>query len=218
MLVAIVPPTVLKNRKALTANDLLSAEIVFTSIVIAGAIQFSAVRYSSASIEIENAKPPVDLIWGKAVNEKKMLPNIPLKMQMYAFVMRMPFCSYLSPILPKIMEEAKPNTETTKALLIAYALLKSGQIFLKNIGMKNAMEKPPKKRKKPPMATHLQVGFKKISFIAPTNLSTVDLCCTSDAIGFTCSYFLASHLPLFGLKMKKTPRTDMPMDMNAIRM
>ena len=60
MLVAIVPPTVLKNRKALTANDLLSAEIVFTSIVMAGAIQFSAVRYSSASIEIENAKPAVD--------------------------------------------------------------------------------------------------------------------------------------------------------------
>jgi hypothetical protein len=62
MAVATVPPTVQKKRKALTPNALLSAEIVLINIVIAGAIQFSAVRYSIASIEIAKPKPPVPYI------------------------------------------------------------------------------------------------------------------------------------------------------------
>lgn len=119
MAVAIVPPTVLTNRKALTAKDLFSAEITLTSMVIAGAIQFSAERYSKANIEIENAKPPAVGICIITHNVKKMLPKIALKMQIYAFVMRMPLCSPLSPMIPPMMDEAKPNIETTKALLIA---------------------------------------------------------------------------------------------------
>lgn len=62
MAVAIVPPIVQKKRKALTAKDLFSGEIVLISIVMAGAIQFSAQRYSRASMQMENAKPPGVLI------------------------------------------------------------------------------------------------------------------------------------------------------------
>lgn len=56
---AIVPPSEQKNRYALTANPLFSDEIVFSNIVIAGAIQFSALRYSKASIQRAKANPGV---------------------------------------------------------------------------------------------------------------------------------------------------------------
>lgn len=91
--VAIVPPMVQKNRKALTANDLFSGEIVLISMVMAGAIQFSALKYSRASMLMANAKPPVEFIWIKVVRAKKTLPNMPLKMQMYALVIKIPFYS-----------------------------------------------------------------------------------------------------------------------------
>ena len=57
MAVPRVPPSVLKKRKRLTAKDLFSGDIVFISMVIAGANQFSAQRYSRANMDIEKAKP-----------------------------------------------------------------------------------------------------------------------------------------------------------------
>lgn len=90
-----------------------------------------------------------------------------------------------------------------------------GQSRLKYLGRKNPMEKPPKNRKKPPMATHLQVGFWKISFNAERNFSTV-LRCFPEAAAFYGSYFFYSHLPLVGFLMKNIPSTDEPNPMHAI--
>lgn len=100
-----------------------------------------------------------------------MLPNIALTIQIHAFVISIPFVSKKSPIQPPMSEEQRPNSDTTTALTTAYVLFKSGagQRRLKNFGRKNPMENPPKKRKKPPMATHLHVGFVKISCIAERN-------------------------------------------------
>jgi len=71
---------------------------------------------------------------------------------------------------------------------------------LKNLGMKNAIVKPPKNRKKPPMDTHLHVGFWKISVKAARNFYKVDFFGPEDAIEFkSSSFFLTFHLPLVGL-------------------
>lgn len=110
-------------------------------------------------------------------------------MVMYAFVIKIPFYSNLSAMTPLIIVDIKPNTETTKALLMAYVVNKSllcydsslNQRSLKNFGMKNAIVKPPKNRKKPPMDTHLHVGFWKISFKAARNFYKVDFYGPEDA-------------------------------------
>jgi len=54
--VAKVPATVVIKRNADTANPLFFVETVFKIIAIAGAIQFSATKYSKAIIEIESQK------------------------------------------------------------------------------------------------------------------------------------------------------------------
>ena len=112
----IVPAMVAKKRNAAIEKPLLSGEIVFKIIVIAGLIQHSAKRYSNASIEAENQK----LSWQSVAKPIKGIPKAALNMQMLALAFKNPFFSSLSEMNPPLKHEARPNPATMNALAMLY--------------------------------------------------------------------------------------------------
>ena len=105
-----------KNRNAAIEKPLLSGEIVFKIMVIAGLIQLSAKRYSRASIEAENQK----LSWQRVHKPMNGIPRTALKIQILALALMYPILSNLSERNPPHKHEARPKPATMNAFAMLY--------------------------------------------------------------------------------------------------